>query len=63
MMLRMVCARPYIEEANKRAPAFARLFKETILIADPKKPFARAAKGTAIRKVVVKQYDPEINDL
>ncbi|TCD62141.1 hypothetical protein EIP91_007293 [Steccherinum ochraceum] len=54
---------PHIEEANKRAPAFARLFKETIIIADPAKPFTRAAKGTAIRKVVIRAYEQEIDDL
>lgn len=55
--------RPHVEEANKRAPPYSRLFKEMILIVDPAKPFARAAKGTAIRKVVLKAYDAEINAL
>ncbi|KAH8078746.1 hypothetical protein BXZ70DRAFT_658621 [Cristinia sonorae] len=54
---------PHVEEANKRAPAFARLFKETILFADPLKPFARAAKGTAIRPVIIQAYEEEINSL
>lgn len=52
-----------MEAANNRAPAWARLFKETILIADPAKPFARAAKGSAIRSMVLKSYESEINEM
>ena len=55
--------RPHVEEANKLAPAWGRLFKETILVSDPARPFARAGKGTALRKVVLKTYDAEIKDL
>ncbi|KAH8102917.1 hypothetical protein BXZ70DRAFT_1057354, partial [Cristinia sonorae] len=54
---------PYVEEANKHAPAFARLFKETIIIAHHSRPFARAAKGTAIRKLVIQAYQEEIDDI
>ncbi|KAH8088917.1 hypothetical protein BXZ70DRAFT_954747 [Cristinia sonorae] len=54
---------PHVEEANKRAPAYARIFKEMILFASPAKPFVRAPKGTAIRPVVIKDYEKEISDL
>lgn len=53
----------YVEEANKPAPTFARIFKEMILIAEPAKPFARAGKGTIIRKMVLATYEEEIEQL
>ena len=59
----MNASRSYVEEANNQAPAWARLFKEAVLIADPSKPFARAAKGTAIRSLVLKSYESEINEM
>ena len=34
-----------------------------ILVADPARPFARAAKGTFIRKQTLALYDYEINKL
>ena len=52
-----------MDEANSKAPAFARIFKEMILVADPKRPFARAAKGTFIRKRTLAAYDYEIEKL
>ena len=52
-----------MEEANRTAPAFARIFKEMILVADPKRPFARAPKGTFIRKQTLSLYDYEIEKL
>ncbi|KAG2093538.1 putative aminoadipate reductase [Suillus discolor] len=54
---------PDIEEANKEAPAFSRIFKEMILVAHSKKPMPRAAKGTVNKKVAVKLYEEEINAL
>lgn len=52
-----------VEEANKEAPAFSRIFKEMILVANPKKPMQRAGKGTVIRKATMKLYEAEIDAL
>ncbi|THH28492.1 hypothetical protein EUX98_g5704 [Antrodiella citrinella] len=54
---------PYVEEANTLAPSFARIFKEMILVSDPAKPFARAAKGTPMRKLICREYEEEIDQL
>ncbi|KZT23998.1 putative aminoadipate reductase [Neolentinus lepideus HHB14362 ss-1] len=54
---------PVVEEANKDAPAFSRLFKEMILVSDPKKPLPRAAKGTVQRKPTIALYEKEIDAL
>ncbi|KAF9479408.1 acetyl-CoA synthetase-like protein [Pholiota conissans] len=54
---------PIIEEANNVAPAFSKIFKELILIADPNKPLPRAAKGTVMRKQALQVYADEIEDL
>ncbi|KAG1835183.1 putative aminoadipate reductase [Suillus variegatus] len=54
---------PDIEEANKEAPAFSRIFKEMILVTHSKKPMPRAAKGTVNKKLSVKLYEEEINAL
>ncbi|KAE9406881.1 acetyl-CoA synthetase-like protein [Gymnopus androsaceus JB14] len=54
---------PAIEEANKVAPAFSRIFKEMILIVDPQKPLPRVGKGTVARKAALALYDSEIDDL
>ncbi|KAG6840183.1 putative secondary metabolism biosynthetic enzyme [Blastosporella zonata] len=54
---------PIIEEANKVAPAFSRLFKETILISSTEKPLPRTGKGTVMRKAVLAVYEKEISDL
>ena len=52
-----------MEEANHIAPAFARVFKEMIIVAHPEKPLPRAGKGTVIRKQALALYEQEINDL
>ncbi|KAF9484031.1 putative aminoadipate reductase [Pholiota conissans] len=54
---------PIVEEANRIAPAFSRIFKELILVADPSKPFIRAGKGTVIRKATLNLYAEEIEAL
>ncbi|KAH8102700.1 hypothetical protein BXZ70DRAFT_929500 [Cristinia sonorae] len=54
---------PHIEEANKLGPSFARIFKEMILVADPARPMQRAAKGTAMRKMVLATYAKDIEEL
>ncbi|KNZ79425.1 L-aminoadipate-semialdehyde dehydrogenase large subunit [Termitomyces sp. J132] len=52
-----------IEEANKIAPAFSRIFKEMILFTSKDKPLPRAGKGTVMRKMALKTYDDEIEGL
>ena len=52
-----------VEEANAAAPAYAKIFKEMILVTDPDKPLPRAAKGTLIRKQVLEVYKEEIEQL
>jgi hypothetical protein len=54
---------PFIEEANKIAPAYSRIFKEMILIAPSNKPLPRVGKGTVARKAAIALYDNEINEL
>ncbi|KAF9072483.1 putative aminoadipate reductase [Rhodocollybia butyracea] len=54
---------PVVEEANRIAPAFSRIFKEMILVVDPKKPLPRVGKGTVARKTALTLYDSEINKL
>ncbi|RDB20740.1 Non-canonical non-ribosomal peptide synthetase FUB8 [Hypsizygus marmoreus] len=54
---------PIIEEANRDAPAFSRIFKEMILIASLDKPLPRSAKGTVQKKEAVKMYADEIEAL
>ncbi|EKM57056.1 uncharacterized protein PHACADRAFT_208208 [Phanerochaete carnosa HHB-10118-sp] len=54
---------PAVQEANAKAPAFARVFKEMILVADPGKPLPRAAKSTVIRKQALDLYEVEIEQL
>ncbi|KAF8954562.1 hypothetical protein BDZ97DRAFT_1975945 [Flammula alnicola] len=54
---------PIVEEANKIAPAFSRIFKEMILIASRDKPLPRAGKGTVMRKAALLAYQNEIDDI
>jgi hypothetical protein len=54
---------PAVEEANRTAPAFGRIFKEMILVTSPGKPLPRAAKGTVNRKAAILQYEEEIRIL
>ncbi|OAX31791.1 putative aminoadipate reductase [Rhizopogon vinicolor AM-OR11-026] len=54
---------PEVEEANKEAPAFSRIFKEMILVTSREKPMLRVGKGTVNRKATVKLYEEEINTL
>ncbi|KAG2047412.1 putative aminoadipate reductase [Suillus hirtellus] len=54
---------PDIEEANKEAPAFSRIFKEMILVTHSEKPMLRAGKGTVTKKATIKLYEEEINAL
>ncbi|GJE90357.1 acetyl-CoA synthetase-like protein [Phanerochaete sordida] len=54
---------PAVEEANRAAPAFAKIFKEMIIVTDSARPLPRAAKGTIVRKQALALYEKEINDL
>ncbi|KAG6840631.1 hypothetical protein C0991_005483 [Blastosporella zonata] len=51
---------PTVEEANKDAPSFSRIFKEMILVTSEAKPLPRAGKGTVMRKAALLLYEPEI---
>ncbi|KAF7973245.1 hypothetical protein HWV62_15753 [Athelia sp. TMB] len=52
-----------VDEANKSAPTFARIFKEMILVTTENKPLPRVAKGTVAKKAAVKLYADEIDAL
>lgn len=52
-----------MEEGNHIAPTFARIFKEMIIVTDPKRPFPRAAKGTIVRKQALALYEEDIENL
>ncbi|EIW76887.1 acetyl-CoA synthetase-like protein [Coniophora puteana RWD-64-598 SS2] len=54
---------PAVEEANKDAPTFSRIFKEMVLVTSPDKPMLRAAKGTVNKKATIKLYQSEIDQL
>ncbi|KAJ6509744.1 putative aminoadipate reductase [Mycena vulgaris] len=54
---------PTIEEANRIAPAFSRIFKEMIIFTSRDKPLPRAGKGTVLRKASLNLYSPEIEAL
>jgi hypothetical protein len=57
------CLRHVVEKANKKAPAFGRIFKEMIIVTSPRKPMLRAGKGTVRRAATLVIYEPEINHL
>ncbi|KAI5992131.1 hypothetical protein EDD15DRAFT_2519217 [Pisolithus albus] len=54
---------PVVEEANKDAPNFSRIFKEMILVASRDKPMLRAGKGTVTKKATLSLYEAEIDAL
>jgi hypothetical protein len=54
---------PSIEHANSMVPTHARISKNKIIVSAPDKPFARAAKGTIVRKMTIKAYETEIASL
>ncbi|KAF8215565.1 acetyl-CoA synthetase-like protein [Mycena galopus ATCC 62051] len=54
---------PVIEEANENSPAFARIYKEMILVTQPSKPMVRTAKDTVIKKPTLLLYEQDIEDL
>lgn len=52
-----------VENANKVAPAWARIYKEMIIVTDPAKPLPRVVKGTVMRVQALKMYEEEIENL
>ncbi|CAK5283812.1 unnamed protein product [Mycena citricolor] len=52
-----------VQEANESAPAFARIYKEMILVASRAKPLIRTPKGTVVKKATVALYCAEIDAL
>jgi hypothetical protein len=49
-----------VEEANRTAPAFGRVFKEMILVTKPDKALPRVGKGSISRKGALSLYDEDI---
>ncbi|KAK7755567.1 putative secondary metabolism biosynthetic enzyme [Diatrype stigma] len=54
---------PSVDEANRSAPAHARVEKSFILVVPPDRPFIRAGKGTFMRGPSISQYNGEIERL
>ncbi|KAF2636075.1 acetyl-CoA synthetase-like protein [Massarina eburnea CBS 473.64] len=54
---------PIVEQANREAPAHARIYQTKIAIANPQKPFVRASKGSIIRSQTVALFKDEIEAL
>ncbi|KAJ7041394.1 acetyl-CoA synthetase-like protein [Mycena alexandri] len=54
---------PVVEEANETAPAFARIYKEMILVTDAERPMIRTPKKTIVKKATVALYQKDIEDL
>ncbi|KAG6329586.1 hypothetical protein ID866_9503, partial [Astraeus odoratus] len=50
-----------VEEANKDAPNFSRIFKELILVTAPGKPMIRTGKGSVMKKATLRLYEQEID--
>ena len=57
------CIRPVVEDANRLAPTFARIFKEMIIFTPAGKPLPRTGKGTVARKAALKIFSQEIDTL
>ncbi|KAF2832434.1 putative NRPS-like enzyme [Ophiobolus disseminans] len=51
---------PHVEEANRLLPAQGRILRSNIIVAKPDKPFARAGKGTIVRRLTENLYESEI---
>ncbi|KAG9185655.1 hypothetical protein G6011_06986 [Alternaria panax] len=54
---------PMVEQANREAPAHARIYQNKIAVAKDQKPFKRAAKGSIIRLQTVAAFKDEIEAL
>ncbi|CAK7211993.1 putative NRPS-like protein biosynthetic cluster [Sporothrix eucalyptigena] len=54
---------PYIDQANRDAPAHGQLHRDYILLAADNKPFALAGKDTVLRAVTTKMFAGEVDAL
>lgn len=54
---------PRVAELNANTSGPGRVSKSMILVADAKKPFVRAAKGTVVRKLTLAAYETELKAL
>ncbi|KAK3308608.1 uncharacterized protein B0T15DRAFT_391903 [Chaetomium strumarium] len=54
---------PVVEEANRAAPAHARVEKPLVLVTTPDRPLIRTPKGTIQRATSIAQYSAEIDRL
>ncbi|KAH8657579.1 putative linear gramicidin synthase subunit D [Tricladium varicosporioides] len=54
---------PIVQEANQVCPAHAKVAKTHILLINPKKPMARAGKGTVQRQSTITLYTNELDTL
>ena len=61
--LLLATVRPSIERANALCSPYVRLSEALTLIASPKKPFARTAKGTVARRDTLERYAREVEAL
>jgi hypothetical protein len=55
--------RPVVQVINEKAPDYARVMKEMILVTSPSKPMLKAAKGTVQRGLTLREYQNEIRVL
>ena len=55
--------RSVVEEANQKAPAFSKIYREMVLITKPEKPMPRTGKGSVMRKLALQLYQSEIHNL
>jgi thioester reductase-like protein len=54
---------PVVEMANRLVPGQGRIIQSKILLSGVTKPFARAGKGTIVRKLTARLYESEIESL
>ena len=54
---------PTVKQANLQLPAFCRIRRNMIIVAQARKRFERASKGTVIRKLTVERFATEIDGL
>ncbi|KAJ7255805.1 hypothetical protein B0H12DRAFT_1202107 [Mycena haematopus] len=54
---------PIIEEANRIAPKFSRIFREMVIFTSPEKPLPRSGKNTVLRKAALAAFETEIEAL
>ncbi|KZP17631.1 putative aminoadipate reductase [Athelia psychrophila] len=50
---------PIVEEANREAPSYSRIFKGMMTVTDSSKPLPRVGKGTVAKKAAMELYDAE----